>query len=459
MEEKVSYSTMSAVLETVVDDEKVRVALMPPHIARRLVKEPGASSGSGILSRVTGSILVDLPFRNLLYESKKVQRLYFELEPKDPDLYPKSKSVTNSLLLIDPIRLTHLLNNDLNQAQRVLYMRCFTDRIWLIFLRLVSLGVGSRLRSLYSLKDSRVPTDEFLSDLEELQLSLVQMVLEVTRWDLTENTASEIETAVLNGCKNVCFLAEHMRNQWNNSLGEFPLLNELVPYLNKCMLHINKLLLRTGVNPGNNLKRNDSSDLDVCLTDLGTCSPLKDYFKGEDQLNGEVDSTLLQLQNLSKLTLNLKDTSYVHILGDIRNCIVSVATKSATLLSLMKLKILDFRQRLFELPGSYSFINNEVLRKGFLSCGLDENDAVPLVLLSHCLGAYSIREWVIRFLLDVKFDKVSSFLSPNSQSSVNSYGFNESAYFRTAGQTKPNLGDFFTLMPLDLRLYMNQLVS
>lgn len=116
MEEKVSYSTMSAVLETVGDDEKVRVALMPPHIARRLVKESGISSGAGVLSNVTGSILVDLPFRNLLYESKKVQRLYFELEPKDPDLYPKSKTVTNSLLLIDPIRLTHLLNNDLNQV-------------------------------------------------------------------------------------------------------------------------------------------------------------------------------------------------------------------------------------------------------------------------------------------------------------------------------------------------------
>lgn len=226
-------------------------------------------------------------------------------------------------------------------------MRCFTDRIWLIFLRLVSLGVGSRLRSLYSLRDSRVATDEFLSDLEELQLSLVQMVLDVTRCDLTENTAAEIETAVINGCKNVCFLAEHIRNHWNNSLGEFPLLNDLIPYLNKCMLHVDKLLLRSGFNQ-DNLKLGDGSDPVVSLADLGTCSPLKDYFKDEDQLNGQADSTLVQLQNLSKVNYNLKDISYVKVLGDIRNCIVSVATKSATLLSLMKLKILDFRQKLFE---------------------------------------------------------------------------------------------------------------
>ncbi|UKK01279.1 hypothetical protein MACK_002092 [Theileria orientalis] len=474
LDDRFLYTTVSAVLETLGDEQNVRVALISPHTARKLVKESVDSEEGGILESLTDSILVDLPFRKLLYESRKVQRLYYELDQKSTDLYGKSNMPTNSLMLIDPIRLANNLNMDMNQTQRALYMRCFSPRIWLIFLRLVSLGVGSKMRELYCSNKKKSMSDSFITDLEGFQLGLVEMVIQVTTVDLRLHSPLDIECKILSGCANIIALSRKLKDSWDGSLDGMPLLSQLIPDLVRCVSHIDKILVEKGPCPEflqptmldkasiddspSTLRESRRNCLNVLNAGITRQFRLGDSGLNESDPYDDGKTPMWYCDDEQNDLGCRSGSNTLSLLQGLSRSLVSVATKSATLISLMKLKVLEDRQREFETPGSFSFINNEVLRTGFVSSKLDENEAVPLLILSHCLGAYSLREWVMRFLVDVKFDLISHFLE-DADLSVNSYGIRESAYFRTAGQTTPKLGDYFTLVPSELKKYMKQLAK
>ncbi|EKX72858.1 conserved hypothetical protein [Theileria equi strain WA] len=402
-------SSVSAVLETLGDTQNLRVALLPSHFSRRLVKESVDDGTSSILASLEKPLLVDLPLRNLLYESRQVQRLYYELDTKKEDLYGKSAKIMNSLLLLDPIRLSQSMAVHMNSAQKQLLMKCFVPKIWVIFLRLVSLDVGSKLRELYSNTVKRIVDDYFLRDMERLQLRLVEMVLSMKNCDPRGYTLEDIERNILHGCREILLHIQQMRDIWGSSVDQFPLLNELIPYLEKCVTHVQNL-----IDP----------------------QPATD--------GGQEGAQEQRVAN-------------VKLIEDSCKAIVAVASKASTLLSLIKLKLLEEREQVFNKPGAFALLKGDVLRRGILGASLEEYEAVPLLILSHCLGAYSIREWTLRFIVERMHNEVSSFTKSESES--NSYGACESAYFRTAGQVEPCIKDYLSILPKDVKEYLKELIN
>ncbi|KAK1934354.1 hypothetical protein X943_001374 [Babesia divergens] len=394
---------LAAILEQLPDGTTCRAGLLIPQAARRIVREFRGDTAITVFENVDDAVLVDFPFRNLMFESRVVQRLYYGMEDLDVPAYAKVRSADNNLMLLDPIRLISHFDERMNSVKRQLLMRCFSTEIWIAFFKMVSLGIGERLRAIYAASVEPVVDDAFLASLESLQLTLVGVTSRITNGNPRGYTMEDIETIVLKGCSEALLKAQNIKGKWNTVVEKLPVFGELIMYLSQFIAKVQALVAPEA----GNADTNNDDRIDV---------------------------------------IELRDTC--------KN-IVAFASKAASDLSIVKLQMLEHRHNLFQKLGTFEPLSAEVFRKGIQSSGFSQDQIVPLLILSHCMEAYGIREWCIRFVVEQLKTQLHAFIENTHE--VGQTKQNQSAFFRTAGAVVPVVEDFLFLIPCELLEYISKL--
>lgn len=107
---------LAAILEQLPDGTTCRAGLLIPQAARRTVREFRGDTAITVFENVDDAVLVDFPFRNLMFESRVVQRLYYGMEDLGVPAYAKVRSADNNLILLDPIRLISHFDERMNSV-------------------------------------------------------------------------------------------------------------------------------------------------------------------------------------------------------------------------------------------------------------------------------------------------------------------------------------------------------
>ncbi|EDO05855.1 uncharacterized protein BBOV_IV002580 [Babesia bovis T2Bo] len=403
---------VALVAEHLPDGFTCCAGLLPPQVSRRIVRDFNDDGQSSVFEGTPSALLIEFPFRKLLLESRVVQRICYGMDDCNRPLFAKSSSPKNNLLLLDPARLTIYLKDRLDSTKRKLLMKCFTADIWLGFLKMLSLGIGERIRMVYAMSEDPIMDDELLCSLEDLQLELVSITSRFTNCNSPGYTLEDIETIILDGCSAALSTSQHINNKWDNMPEIGRTISDLIVFLQNSIAKINALIA-----PGTHDANQE-----------GGHSPVSP---------GNID------------------------VGQLRECctnIVRYLSKAASDLSIAKIKILERRDELFQRSDIFGAISQAVFKRGIHTTEFSVEEVVPMIVMSHCIGAYGIREWCIRYVVEKQViaanvyedelasrdDKHLSMLKP-------------SAFFRTAGAVSPETKDFITILPIDLLQYMSNL--
>ncbi|ORM41337.1 uncharacterized protein BXIN_0776 [Babesia sp. Xinjiang] len=292
-------------------------------------------------------------------------------------------------------------------------MRCFSVDIWLGFLKMVSLGIGERIRMLYADSTEPVVSDELLNSLEDLQLEIVRVTSTFTKCGTPGYTVQDIETLILDGCAVVLLTAKNIENKWETVVEIGNTLSDLISFLNINIAKINGLL-----------------------------APARETHY-RDRASGDRAATI-DVQQL-------------------RDCckeIIGFMTKTAYGLSIVKIKILEKRHELFQQPGLFKSIPPDVFKRGIHTSEYEQEEIVPMIILSHCMGAYGIREWCIRYVVAKQTPPLAAFqkeIIARRDGQISK--LDPSPFFRTAGAVAPEIKDFIALFPQGILEYVYELYT
>ncbi|GIX65037.1 cys Met metabolism pyridoxal-phosphate-dependent protein, putative [Babesia caballi] len=403
---------VAAVVEHLPDGLTCRAGLLRPQLARRLVREFNDDGATSVFDAAPEAVLVDVPFRKLIHESRVVQRLYYGMEDSDAPLYAKERAAQNDLMLLDPVRLASRCNERLESGKRQLLMRCFSPDVWLGFFKMVSLGIGERTRHVYAVSHGPVADDEFLNCLEELQLGLVSVASKITNCNASGYTLEDIETLIVDGCSGLLAAAQHIQDNWGSVADCGSTISDLVLFLSHNIAKVNNLLY---------------SEIAV------------DGHGSEDGVT----------------VLEVKEGIDIAQLRETCMAIIAFVSTAASALSVLKIKILDKRDALLQKPGAFGNLSAEVFKRGILTSEYKPEEVVQMLILAHCLEAYGIREWCVRFVVEKQTPTLCTLLhNLNLVGDVQLLKLEPSAFFRTAGAVAPAMKDFVLLFPRELVSYI-----
>lgn len=402
-----SKQPLAAVVESLSDGTTGRAGLLIPQVARRLVREFNRDAAESVFDTTNDALLIDLPLRNLILESRVVQRLCYGLEEVTVPDYAKERAPENDLLLLDPIRLSACINERLNSVGRQLLMKCFTSDIWVMFFKMVSLGIGEKVRAIYSGAIEAVVEDSFFATLEELQLELVAITSRFTNCSPRGYTIEDIENIILEGCREALIKAERIILEWKSEVhGPSTIIEKLIEFLSQSIATVQDIIAPAEVS------------------------------NEEQHLEGQINVPLMR---------------------DTCKKIIAFSASVASELSVLKLQLLEKRHHHFQNAGSFQPLTAEVFRKGIQTSGFSQDEILPLMMLSHCLEAYGTREWCIRFIVEQLKPQLSKFMQEEASQEDRLLRQSQSPFFRTAGAIIPIVEDYFFILPRELLDYMYQL--
>ncbi|GFE55534.1 peptidase S8 S53 subtilisin kexin sedolisin, putative [Babesia ovis] len=406
-----SKEAVALVAEHLPDGLTCCAGLIVPQLARRLVRDFNDDGDSSVFDSTPGAVLIEFPFRKLMLESRVVQRLCYDIDVCGQPLYAKRTAPRNNLLLIDPARLVGCFREHLDSAKRRLLMRCFTAEVWPTFLKMVSLGIGERLRMLYTTPNEPFMDDNLLTSLEDLQLELVGITSKFTHCNSPGYTIEDIETYILNDCSTALTTAQNIGDKWGNVLEIHRATGALVSFLQKAIANVKVLL-----------------------------SPSANGHHGTSQHRRSYDNT----SGIDTAKLKACCTE-----------IVGFLTKAAADLSIVKMKMLEKRDELFQRPDLFRTISQEVFKRGIHTSEFDPEEIIPMIIMSHCMGAYGIREWCLRYIVETQAISTSVLEKElASRRGEHHSKLEPSPFFRTAGSVPPDTTDFVTLFPLEILDYL-----
>ncbi|GBE59883.1 Cys Met metabolism pyridoxal-phosphate-dependent protein, putative [Babesia ovata] len=401
---------MAVVIEQLPDGVTCRAGLLKPQLARRLVREYKDDGATSVFEAAPEAVLVDLPFRKLIFESRVVQRLFYEMETSDGPSYARKHISQNNLLLLDPIRLGACLNQRLDSARRQLLMRCFSVDVWLQFFKMVSLGIGEKIRKLCAWSTHPWLDDEFLYRLEDLQLELVRLKSRIAKHETSAYIGPDMANTIGDACSDVLTIAHKFDDDWGTVGETSRTVKKLCNYLSQHIAEVKRLFTEAAGG--------------------------KDGMDVHASAEGGVGIKAVKLLEMS-------------------NGIANFVSQTALDLSVAKMKLLEKRSELCQKPGAFAMLEADVFKRGIQTSEYAHDDVMQMLILSHCIEAYGIREWCARFFIEIRTPAVRELRNNMALAGDGRIMKEESSpFFRTAGAVAPDVEDFVTLIPMRLARYI-----
>ncbi|CDR96014.1 hypothetical protein, conserved [Babesia bigemina] len=393
-----SKGALAAVIEQLPDGVTCRAGLMKPQVARRLVKEYNDDGTSSVFESVPEAVLVDLPFRKLVFESRVLQRLYYGMDTSDDPSYAKRHISQNNLLLLDPIRLGACINKRLDS-----------------FFKMVSLGIGEKIRKLLARSTHPWLDDDFLYGLEDLQLELVQLRSRVETCESSADSAEDVANTIGEACSDVLTIAHKFDDDWGRVQETSSTIKRMCNYLSQQIAEVRNLFIPTAGST-------NRMDANASAKDSDRTKAIK--------------------------------------LFEISDRIAVFVLRTAFDLSVAKMKVMERRAELCQKPGAFSILEAEVFKHGIRTAEYAHDDIMQMLLLSHCVESYAVREWCARYFIETRLPLLGGMRNRFNLSGDSGTAKEESSpFFITAGAVSPDVSDFATLIPTSLSDYIREMIE